>query len=64
VGLPTPDPAEDALFNPGPVASKNGMCRVAKEGPERLVAGALPEQYGPAIQKARGLLLGLRETHS
>ncbi|MGH9368559.1 MAG: tetratricopeptide repeat protein [Thermoanaerobaculia bacterium] len=52
----------DALFNLGLVAGKNGMRSEARAALERFVAEAPPAQYGPDIQKARGLLRTLRET--
>ncbi len=52
----------DALYNLGLVAGKTGMLREARAALERFVAEAPPAQYGPDIQKARGLLRALRET--
>jgi tetratricopeptide (TPR) repeat protein len=51
----------DALYNLGLVAGKNGMRRQAREALERFVAEAPAAQYGPDIEKARGLLRVLRE---
>ena len=51
----------DALFNLGLVAGKNGMYREARRALERFVAEAPAEQYGPDIEKARGMLRALKE---
>ncbi len=51
----------DALYNLGLVAGKSGLNQKAREALERFVAEAPPAQYGPDIQKARGLLRVLKE---
>jgi arylsulfatase A-like enzyme/Tfp pilus assembly protein PilF len=52
----------DALYNLGLVAGKSGMVREARAALERFVAEAPPAQYGPDIEKARGLLRTLKGT--
>jgi Flp pilus assembly protein TadD len=52
----------DALFNLGLVAAKHGLRRQAREALERFVAEAPPGEYGPDIEKAKGLLRGLGES--
>jgi arylsulfatase A-like enzyme/Flp pilus assembly protein TadD len=49
----------DALFNLGLIARKKGLRREARQALERFVAEAPPAQYGPDIEKARGLLRDL-----